>query len=71
MLPTGHIRNDTLNFYFLEHQVKTEMLRKSIQWTSFLILIYLSWPIGFFFLFWQHTQHVEVPGAGIKPVPQQ
>lgn len=29
MLPTGHIKNDT-EFLFLEHQVKTEMLRKTI-----------------------------------------
>ena len=26
---------------------------------------------NFFFLFWPHSPHAEVPGPGIKPVQQQ
>ena len=35
----------------------------------FIGFIYLC--IYLLFFFWLHPQHVEVPGPGIKPVPQQ
>ena len=51
-----------------------QILADSLNWVLFLKIPTPYTPLEgnyFFFPFWPHLRHVEVPETGIKPIPQQ